>query len=341
MTQATGYRQFSRRFHAMGTEVGLWLWNSNEQRAENALAAAERFFARTEARLSRFLPDSELSRLNCAAGQPFAASRVLYDLVAESLAWHSRTGGIFDPTILNALLAYGYDRPFDRILASAPQTLSQGSAAPNAEVTQHEPPHRSDPSAMHAIRLGPQRQITLPAGVGLDLGGIAKGWAIQTAAHRLGMWGPCLVDAGGDIAAVGAPPGEPWVISVAHPMHDEQDIAVLALKNEAVATSSRVYRQWRHDGRQAHHLIDPRRGAPAETNVLSVTVIAPRLPDAEIYAKTALILGEAQGLAYLNNLTGLAALLVCEDGRQCMTASFEERAYVPSNSFTDRFRTAA
>ncbi len=337
MTQAADYRQFSRRFHAMGTEVGLWLWNSNAQRAENALAATERFFAQTEARLSRFLSDSELSRLNRAAGQPFAASRVLFDLVAESLNWHSRTGGIFDPTILHTLLAYGYDRPFDELLADE----RCGELASPREGISATVFRSAKPSAMDAIRLGPQRQITLPTGVGLDLGGIAKGWAIQTAAHRLGMWGPCLVDGGGDIAAVGMPPGEPWVISVAHPMHDEQDIAVLALKNEAVATSSRVYRQWRHDGRQVHHLIDPRRGAPAATNVLSVTVIAPRLPDAEIYAKTALILGEAQGLAYLNTVTDLAALLVCEDGRQCMTTPFEERAYVPPNSFTDRFRTAA
>ena len=123
--------------------------------------------------------------------------------------------------------------------------------------------------------LGPGRLILLPEGVGIDLGGIAKGWTIQQAAHRLGMWGPCLVDAGGDIACVGTPPGEPWVVTVADPRRRtsaDEDIAVLSLSNAAIATSSRVYRSWRHAGRPAHHLIDPRTGAPAATNILSVTV---------------------------------------------------------------------
>lgn len=337
MKSDSRFRRFEHRFRAMGTEVGLWLWNSNEQRARNSFATVETFFARSEARLSRFLPDSELSRLNQSAGKPFAASPTLFDLVESALMWRERTGGLFDPTILGALVASGYDRPFDTMPASTSE--SGDGAGTNM-------PHSGTNTGTHAacsaeVELGPGRVITLPVGVGLDLGGIAKGWAVQQAAHRLGMWGPCLVDAGGDIACTGAPPTGPWVVTVADPLDEDVDIAVLALSNEAVATSSRAYRRWLLGDKPAHHLIDPRSGAPAETDLLAVTVIAPRLPEAEIHAKTALILGERHGRAYLNELPNVAAILVLNDGRQTYCGSLEDKAYVPSHSFADRFRRAA
>lgn len=333
--QESHLRQFSRTFRAMGTDVDLWLWNNNEQRAEQALAATERFFAQTEGRLSRFRPDSELSRCNRAAGQPFQASSVFFDLVENALAWRDQTGGIFDPAILNALMAHGYDRPFSAI-EMAQGNAEDADAGDDAAGELSETAHRVDSSG---IRLGPGQQILLPAGLGLDLGGIAKGWTIQQAAHRLGMWGPCLVDAGGDIACTGAPPTGPWVVTVADPVVEELHIAVLNLANEAVATSSRAYRQWMHAGKPAHHLIDPRTGAPAQTNLVSVTVIASRLPDAEIHAKCALILGETDGLAYLNERPGISAIVVTSDGRQLINGPFEEKAYVSSRPFADRFRT--
>jgi thiamine biosynthesis lipoprotein len=331
MRHATDLRQFSRSFRAMGTEVQFWLWNNHEQRAQQALAAGEHFFARTEARLSRFHADSELSRCNRAAGQPFAASNVLFELVASALAWRDQTDGIFDPAVLNSLIAYGYDRSFNAI--------AQGSGQPTEAAGQRRT--QVQPVDSSGIRLGPGQCILLPAGVGLDLGGIAKGWTIQQVADRLGMWGPCLVDAGGDIACRGTPPTEPWVVTVANPADAQENIAVLTLDNEAVATSSRVRRQWRHEGQAAHHLIDPRSGAPAETNLLSVTVVAPRLPDAEIYAKCALILGEEHGLAWLSEHPQVAALLVTEDGRHLISGRLEEKAYVSSRSFIERFERQA
>jgi thiamine biosynthesis lipoprotein len=235
-------RRFEHSFRAMGTEVALWVWNNNEQRAKSALFGVERFFAQTESRLSRFRPDSELSRLNRAAGWPFAASQVLFDLVASALYWRQQTNGIFDPGVLNALLAHGYDRTFAAVLAE--QAVSSENVAP-AAVSGQSQLAISVPSS-DGIQLGPQHTICLPAGLQLDLGGIAKGWAIQQAAHRLGMWGPCMVDAGGDIATVGAQPGEPWMASVADPTEEGQDLAFIALQNEAIATSSRVYRTWEH-----------------------------------------------------------------------------------------------
>ncbi len=317
-------RRHEHHFRAMGTDVDAWLWRDNEQQAHSALLQVESYFAKVEARLSRFRPASELSQLNRSAGAPFVASPMLFDLVKSALAWREATGGIFDPTILRTLEAQGYDRDFREIALA-------GGAIPKAFLASRE----------HAeVRLGPGLMITLPAACGIDLGGIAKGWAARSAAQRLAMWGPALIDAGGDIAAVGAPPQGPWVVTVAHPLEADKEIAVLSLHDEAMATSSRVGRRWSKAGRAAHHLIDPRTGAPADTAILSVTVLGKRLPDVEIHAKVALILGEDAGVDYLNRQQGLSALITTEDGGQIMTGDFEERAYVSTSRFADRFSAA-
>lgn len=318
--------EFSHHFRAMGTEIGLWLWHDNEQLARQALSQTEQFFARTEAQLSRFIPDSELSRLNRSAGRPFTASPLLFELIEAALAWRERTNGIFDPAILNALIGYGYDRSFEEL------TEASGAGASTAPF----------PAAVRApLNLNPaNRSITLPAGIGLDLGGIAKGWSVQQAAVRLGQIGPALVDAGGDIACVGVPPaGSPWLVGLADPHQPDTDLAVLTLTNEAVATSSLVRRRWQHQGRSVHHLIDPRTGAPAVTDLVSVTVISSRLPEAEIFAKVALILGSRAGLAYLEAQPNLSALLVATNGRQITCGLLEEKAYVYSTDFSKRFVT--
>jgi thiamine biosynthesis lipoprotein len=335
-------REFTRQFWAMGSDVELRIWHENEQRARRALTYTERLFVQTESRLSRFRPNSELSRLNRAAGQPFKASQMLYAIVKLALDWRARTGGIFDPTILNDLVAWGYDRPFLDIQAEQQALADSGATAarvPTPAMQTSADGNRRNPSSID-IKLDLKGQITLPPGIGLDLGGIAKGWTAQRAAQRLGVLGPALVDAGGDIACVGAPPNGPWMVGVADPQVEDQDLAFLSLSSEAVATSSRVHRRWLHRGQAAHHLIDPRTRAPAITNIVSATVIAPRLPDAEIHAKTALILGEKDGVAYLDGIPGITSILITDDGRQVWTGHFEEKAYVTANNFADRFRIA-
>jgi thiamine biosynthesis lipoprotein len=317
--------EFKHHFRAMGTEVRLWLWSQDDQQARLALAEVEQFFAQTEARLSRFQSESELSQLNRAAGGPFAASALLYELVETALTWRDRTTSIFDPTVLEALIACGYDRSFEQI---GEQAGRDNISAPTV----------SWPNLAQVKLERAEHTITLPLGVGLDLGGIAKGWTVQQVAHRLGQLGPALVDAGGDIVCVDSPPsGSPWLVGLADPDRPGTDLATLTLRNEAVATSSLARRQWLHRGATAHHLIDPRTGAPAVTDLVSVTVIGPELPAVEIHAKVALILGERQGLAYLAAQPNLSALLITTDGRPLPFGSFEEKAYVYSNDFTNAF----
>jgi thiamine biosynthesis lipoprotein len=152
--------------------------------------------------------------------------------------------------------------------------------------------------------------------VRLDLGGVAKGWAADQAARRLAEAGPALVDAGGDISVSGPmADGLPWPIAIANPFAPDQSLGLALLARGAVATSGRDYRRWMRGGLEQHHIIDPRSGQPAQTDILSATIVAPDGPLAEMAAKVALILGSRAGLAWLDARPTLAGLLVLEDGR--------------------------
>ena len=165
-----------RVFRAMGTEIELLV---HADGADAALDAAEQEFHRLESLLSRFRPDSELSRLNRDGAVD--ASHDLLRVVALSLDGRERTGGRFDPTVHDALVAAGYDRTFDEV----------------ASVVRSDT--WSPPSAGGEVTLDGAR-IELEPGVRLDLGGIGKGYAAERAAELLATAGPCLVNAGGDIA---------------------------------------------------------------------------------------------------------------------------------------------
>ena len=269
-------------FRAMGTEIELLV---EADGAAGALDAAELEFHRLEALLSRFREDSELSRLNRDGA--LAAGPDLCRVVGLALAARERTGGRFDPTVHNALVAAGYDRSFEQIdpWCQAP-CLAPGVAGGAASVE--------------------GTRIELDAGVRLDLGGIGKGYAAERAAEILATAGPCLVNAGGDIAVRGGR----WPIGV----ETAAEPLTLELSQGGLATSGRDRRRWRRGGRELHHLIDPRTGAPAETDLLRVTVIAPDAIEAEVAAKSLFLAGSDRA-AREADAAGVAAVLVTGDGR--------------------------
>jgi thiamine biosynthesis lipoprotein len=135
--------------------------------------------------------------------------------------------------------------------------------------------------------------ILLPPGMALDLGGIAKGWIAEQAAILLSDFSSaCAVNAGGDMFLVGLPEGEPqWPVAIEDPLQPEIDLTTIKVDPGAVATSAVTKRVWKQGEKQRHHLIDPRTGEPAQTDWLSVTVIAPHAYEAEVFAKALLIGG--------------------------------------------------
>lgn len=277
------------------------------------LTAVPSWFEVWEDRLSRFRPESELNRLNGALGAALPVSGVLWSVVEAALQAAEATGGLVSPAIAPALEAAGYDRTFEAIELAGPEARDLIRPTPD----------------WRAIRLDRKaRAIRLPAGVRLDLGGIAKGWAADRAARRLRVAGPALVDASGDIAVNGPQAdGLAWPIAVADPHHPDQQLELILLDRGGVATSGRDYHRWKQGGFWQHHIIDPRTSRPAETDVITATVIAPSAVEAEAAAKAALILGSRRGLAWVDARPSLAALLVLETGRTVRSARLRKHVW--------------
>ncbi len=289
-------------FRAMGSEMRVLL-DGVEPPTGNPLAAVPDWFALWEAVLSRFQPSSELRRLNARAGRVVRVSRTLWDVLQAALVAARRTGGLVTPTGAAALEAAGYTNSF------ATGWVLTGSGRSDAEPIPR----------WQAIRCRPRaRTVRVPAGVRLDFGGIAKGWAADRTAHALVAMGPVLVDAGGDIRVSGpCADRSSWPIGVADPHNPDRDLALLALRHGAIATSGRDYRRWQQGGIWQHHILDPRTGRPAVTDVLTATVIAPTAVHAEAAAKAVLILGSRAGTAWLDRHPTLAGLIVLDDGQVC------------------------
>jgi thiamine biosynthesis lipoprotein len=294
----------SQGFRAMGSGMQALL-DAPGAAARRRLAAVPGWFAAWEAILSRFRPGSELSALNEQAGTAVPVSPVFWEVLQAALQAARWTGGLVTPTGLSALEAAGYDRSFTDLSPEGAGRQGEQSVAPLP--------------AWQAIALEPGgRVVRLPAGVRLDFGGIAKGWAADRAAMRLGQAGPALVDAGGDIRISGPMAnGDSWPVGVADPHHPDQDLAILALRRGAVATSGRDVKRWQQGGVARHHILDPRTGQPAETDVFSATVIGPAAVVAEAAAKALLILGSQAGLAWIDARPELAGLVVLENGQVC------------------------
>lgn len=269
--------------------------------------SVESLFHQEHDRFTRFEPDSELSRLN-AEGRLERPSAEMREVLQHSLHWYRSTSRLFNPAILPALLAAGYDRTFDEIQQiGAEATAPARVAAPDFESV-----FRLEPSANDAIELRDQAHI--------DLGGIVKGWTVDRAARLLSAASGYLIDAGGDIRVGGRAP-EPcgWGIAIEDPFQRRYCADLIVLTDRAVATSSTRRRTWTARGRREHHLIDPRTGAPSRTDVVSATVVTDTVEKAEVYSKTAVLLGSMSLMTWLSERGDADAFLILENGESVET----------------------
>jgi thiamine biosynthesis lipoprotein len=297
-------------FKAMGSRM-LALLDADSQGAEKALASVPEWFEEWEQALSRFRPSNELDRLNRSNGLPMAVSATLWEVFQAARRAEKFTAGLVTPTVLDALVLAGYDRPFDSL--SAIQS-GDGYALPGL------------PGPCGAIIWDePTRSLILTENTHLDLGGVAKGWAADQALQRLSRFGPALVNAGGDIAISGpTSDGQPWPIGIDDPFQEGAHFETLKLEKCGVATSGKDYHRWLKDGLWHHHIIDPRSGLPADTDVMAATVVAPDVLEAEAAAKAALILGSRAGIEWLEADSGLAGILVLENGDYLYSCNMEK-----------------
>ena len=265
-----------------------------------ALAAARAEVAACEAELSRFDPASDLSRLNAAGGAWTVVGPRLLEALRLALRAREETAGRFDPTVLPALVAAGYDRSFEQ-LEERPASPATGWRA-GAAVELDEAAGRA--------RLEPAAAV--------DLGGIGKGYAATRALDAMFEAWPtlpgALVDLGGDIAVRGGTPeGGPWRIAIADPRRPGAAAGTLLLHGGGVATSGRDVRRFGPGG-SLHHLIDPATGEPARPGPLAVTVVAPGAAEAEAHATALAISGPEAAAAHVAAHPRLSALYVPQTG---------------------------
>lgn len=280
------------RFRSMGCEVTVL----GPRDRPDAAALTRRTFEAWDRRFSRFRADSELERLNDAGGRPFPVSEEMLSVLGAALRAAHVTEGLFDPLLGGRMRELGYDRTFDEL-------PSQRRVMPLS-------PWRAGTWREIAIdRAG--GAVRVPVGHRLDLGGLAKGMAVDAALATLVAAGLpfSAVSAGGDLAVDGLPPGKAsWPIAI-----DGSQGTVVALRGGALATSSVLRRRWAVEGGERHHLLDPRTGMPAAGPIVQASVAAASCGLAEVAAKMA-ILSDLPGAIGRLERHGLAALLLTSSG---------------------------
>lgn len=289
-------------FRAMGTEMLVCVDNGLDT-APTELADVPGWFEEWEQVLSRFRADSELTRLNRTSNWLVPVSETLWQVFQSALSAEKYTNGLVTPTIATAVIESGYDRDFSLLAGRVPSPF------------EFEPPIVR---SLDSVSWDESTcSINLPESVELDFGGIAKGWAAEQVVGRLKYLGPALMNCGGDIFMSGPLlDGGPWEVGIHRPFDRSSGYIDMMYFRQAcgVATSSIDRRRWTQGALMRHHIIDPRTGQSAESDVVSATIVAPTAVEAEAAAKSVLIRGSEEGLAWLESNPALAGLIMLENG---------------------------
>jgi thiamine biosynthesis lipoprotein len=260
---------------------------------------------------SRFRDDSEISRLQRAAGKAVVVGPLLAEALRVALRGAELTDGLVDPTVGRAVEQLGYDRDFDAVVSDSA-----------------EPVARPGPVAgWWRVRLDvDSHQVVVPRGILLDLGATAKALAADRGAAAAARAAGCgvLIALGGDIAVAGSPPPEGWRITVGddHTDTDPDRDPVVTIASGGLATSSTTRRTWTRGGRRIHHIVDPRTGDTPDAVWRTVSVTAASCVDANTASTAAIVLGDAAP-AWLAD-RGLPARLVAMDGTVRIVAGWPD-----------------
>lgn len=303
-------------FRAMNSDIILAASGGDQAQIKQGFMRTREFIQQSEQRFTRFTDTSELAALNRTAGSWFNASADMFEVLKAAHRLVDETQRLFNPAILPALKQAGYDRSMDEIKNSPARMGS-------VQVLEMQD--------FRTIQLDPEKlAVYIPEGMQVDLGGIAKGWIAERAAQLLSQYAhACAVSAGGDMFLINLPDGElDWEVGLEDPLHPEHDLAILHVLPGAVATSSITKRRWLRNGRDQHHLIDPRTGEPAVTEWLSVTVWARQAVEAEVYAKALLIGGPIVANDLFSNQPDKAYLVVDQFGWVLGSKNYHEVFHV-------------
>ena len=291
----------------LGTFVEITVLDARQPNVTDAIEHAFETVARVHRLMSFHDPDSDVSRLNFRVGSEVIGVDPWTYEVLEALAdLHRRSAGAFDITVAPALQDIGLLPRHDRELSPRPAARQQ----------------------VDAIELLPENRVRFRhPSVGIDLGGIAKGYAVDRGIHILQRLGikHALVSAGGDSRIIGDRFGKPWIVGIRHPDRKDEVIARLPLVDTAISTSGDYERYYDEDGVRYHHIIDPRTGHSARA-VRSATILAATATRSDGLSKTAFVLGAEAAIKIYEGLGDVDAILVQPDGKVLYTKGLEPPA---------------
>ncbi|CAN5230229.1 FAD:protein FMN transferase [soil metagenome] len=283
----------------MGTEMRVELWLKEEQAAREAIHAVWREMHRIDRLMSTYKDDSEISAVNRAASQrPVPVSAELFELIERSLELSRLSDGAFDITYASVGYLYDYrerERPDEAQIEAALPAIDFRHVVLDEE-------HGAVAFATPGVRI--------------DLGGIAKGYAVEQAAELLHSHGVehAIVTAGGDSRIVGDRRGKPWIVGIRDPRERRQIVARLPLVDEAISTSGDYERYFEEDGVRYHHILSPSTGAPAQ-DIRSATVVGPDATQTDGLSTAVFVLGPEAGIELIDTLSDFEAVIVDADGR--------------------------
>ncbi len=283
----------------MGTAIDIQIEASDPALGQRLCELVFAEMERINQRMSPYLPDSELSRINALASQsPVLISTEQFDLIERALQVSRQTHGAFDITYASVGYLYDY----------------QAGVQPSADTVSDLLPAIN----YRHVRLDPNAYTVAFThdNVRIDLGGIAKGHAVDRAIALLQQQGVqrAMVSAGGDSRILGDRHGRPWYVGVKHPRRPGAVEALLPLADTAVSTSGDYERYFETAaGNRVHHILNPRTGRPAEP-LSSVTVIAPDATTSDALSTSVFVLGPESGMALIESLDGIEAVLIDRDG---------------------------
>jgi thiamine biosynthesis lipoprotein len=289
----------SREEAIMGTRIAVELWSTDRVQGEALIARVMDEMHRVDALMSTYKPTSQVSIINeRAASEPVKVDPDLFGLLHTALDYSRLTEGAFDITYASVGYLYDYRRhikPDDAAIAAALPAVDYRHVV-------------LDPKSSSV-------RFTQP-GVRIDLGGIAKGWAVDRGIGLLQAAGVerAFVTAGGDTRIIGDRFGQPWMVGIRDPREGDKVAVRIPLADAALSTSGDYERFFEADGVRYHHILSPATGRPASA-VRSVTVIGPTATRTDGLSKTIFVLGIDKGMQVLDRAGDVDAIAIDKDGK--------------------------
>ena len=290
---------YEREEAIMGTRVAVQLWSEDPALAERAMDAVIAEMHRTDELMSTYKPGSQLSQVNeHAYERPVQVDADIIDVVEKSLEYSRLSDGVFDVTYASVGYLFDYRKhvhPTDAQIAAALPAVDYRQV-----VVDHD---------ARTIRF-------LKPGMRIDLGGIAKGWAVDRGIDILRELGieHAMVNAGGDTRLLGDRRGKPWIVGIRDPRNEGKVVTRIPLQDEALSTSGDYERYFEEDGVRYHHILEPGTGRSPKA-VRSVTVIGPTATHTDGLTKPVFILGVERGLEFIRKVKDAEAIIVDNEGR--------------------------